>query len=381
MLKEFEIGPIRPPSEAASLLLRVTRNCPWNKCRFCDLYKGELFRVRSIEEIKADVDQVAAYQADIVKWMPDGALFDQNALHDKLQQFPPEIADRYFHVLHWMLNGGGQSIFLQDANTMALSFDKLAEILAYVREKLPRTQRVTSYGRVDSITRFSVGQLTALREAGLDRIHSGYESGSDQVLHLINKGYTKAEEIEAGQKVVASGIELSVYIMPGVGGKALSDDNAAETADVISKVNPDFVRVRTFVAKQGTGLMEDIQRGEIQECTDKEKVLELKKTIEGITGVTGYMHSDHLINLLEEVAGQLTTDKDTMLRVIQDFEDLPPREQREFQLARRMGLVRFLSQMRGLSPEQRSGVETYERRLQDEADFEAVLSKLLRRYI
>ena len=267
MTKEFEIGPIRPPSEADSLLLRITRNCPWNKCKFCAIYKKDKFSVRPIGDIKADIDQVALYRSNILDGIPES-----------LEELPQVTAERYMYIMRW-LSCGEESVFLQDANTAVLSFDKLKEILEYLREKLPQVKRVTTYGRVDSLAKFSVEQLAELKKAGLDRIHSGYESGSDKVLTLINKGYSKTQEIEAGQKVREAGIELSVYYMPGAGGRDLSDENAIETADVINKVNPDFVRIRTFVAQKGTELFDEIRAGMITECTDLEKMLELKKAI------------------------------------------------------------------------------------------------------
>jgi len=323
----FEVGPIRPPSEAHSLLIRVTRNCPWNKCKFCSLYKEDRFSTRSIEEIKADIDFISG-QKNIIR----------------------------------------ESVFLQDANTMVLSYDKLREILLYLREKIPQVKRVTSYGRVDSLSKFSVEELKSLREAGLDRIHSGFESGSDKVLALINKGYTKAQEIDAGRKVKEAGIELSVYFMPGVGGKELSDDNALETADVINKTNPDFVRIRTFVSKPGTGLYDDINAGLIRECTDLEKLLELKKMIENLESADGYLFSDHVINLLPGIQGNMKTDKEKMLAVISDFESLDVQDQKRYQISRRAGMAG-------------SYVEDYLYELSSEEDFERFLAEFLRRYI
>jgi len=367
--KEFEIGPIRPPSEAESLLLRITRNCPWNKCRFCKLFRDHKFSVRSVDEIKADIDQVASYRDDIMNGIPEN-----------LYELPEDVMQRYLYVMSWMSNGG-ESVFLQDANTVVLAYDKLREILVYLREKLPCIKRVTSYGRVDSLDRLSLEQLTGLREAGLDRIHSGYESGSDKVLSLINKGHTKAQEIEAGLKVKASGIELSVYFMPGAGGRVLSGENALETADVVSKVDPDFVRIRTFVAYNGTELLEDIKAGRLIECTDMEKVLELKQMIASIDGADGYLYSDHIINLLEDVNGKMTTDRDKMLSVFDAFEGLDPVEQRRYQLARRLGMVRSVSQLPRLARDQRDTVDSYLLRLDTSDVFEAFLSKLLRRYM
>ena len=339
MRKEFEVGPIRPPSEAESLLLRITRNCPWNKCKFCALYKNHQFSTRSIEEIKEDIDTAASY------------------------------------------GYGWESCFLQDANTMVLTFDKLREILTYLREKLPNIKRVTSYGRVDSLAKFSVEQFTALKEAGLDRIHSGYESGSDKVLKLINKGYTKAQEIEAGQKVKASGIELSVYFMPGVGGKELSMENAVETADVVSQANPDFVRIRTFVAHQGTEIQKDIDNGVISDCSDIEKVLELKEMIANIKNADGRLISDHIINLFEDVNGNLSTDKEKMLSVFDAFFSLDRQQQKRYQLARRMGMVRSLEHMELLGAVQLNKIDSYLEQLDSEEKLEAYLLRLLRHYI
>ena len=369
MTKEFEIGPIRPPSEAGSLLLRITRNCPWNKCNFCTLYKESRFSVRPIEDIKADIDQVAQYRSNLLNGSPEN-----------LNKLPEETAERYLYIKRWM-SCGEESVFLQDANTMVLSFDKLLEILVYLREKLPQIKRVTSYGRVDSLTRFTTEQLARLKNAGLDRIHSGFESGSDSVLAMINKGYTKSQEIEAGQKVKAAGIELSVYYMPGCGGIGLSNENALETADVISKVNPDFVRIRTFVAKDDTKLLEYINAGQIEECTDKEKALELKKMIENIDGAEGYLYSDHIINLFETVNGNMKADKAKMLSVFEDFLALAPVEQRVYQMARRMGMVSSLSHLPLLTIRQRETIDAYLSQLNSGEAFEAFLSMLLRQYI
>ena len=369
MTREFEIGPIRPPSEAESLLLRITRNCPWNKCKFCYLYKKHKFSARPIEEIKADIDQVAKYRNSI----RDGRM-------DSIYTLPEETRERYRYIMRWIASGE-DSVFLQDADTMVLSFDKLREILAYLRKTLPWVKRVTTYGRAGSLNRFSAEQLVELKEAGLDRIHSGFESGCDSVLTLINKGFSKTEEIEAGQKVKASGIELSVYFMPGVGGKDLSARNAVETADVVNRINPDFVRIRTFVAQKGTERFEEINAGTICECTDYEKMQELKTMIEHINGADGYLFSDHIINLFEDVNGNMTEDKGRMLSIFKEFERLEEKERRQYQIARRVGMIGSLSHMKMLNVEQREQVETYRKAHEGAEEFEKLLSTLLQRYI
>lgn len=295
---DFEMGPIRPPSEANSILLRVTRNCPWNKCDFCGVYKGEKFSLRDVDEIKRDIDAMKALGIE------------------------------------------SRSAFLQDANSVIMKPDKLAEVLEYFRKQFPMVERVTSYGRADTLSRISAENMKMLRDAGLDRIHSGYETGSDTILKRINKGCTKQQEIEGGLKVREAGIELSMYFMPGVGGRELSEENSEETADVINTVNPDFVRLRTFVAKSGTEMGERVANGEFVPCTDLEKVTEIKNMIKKLNGCGGRMVSDHIVNLLEDVQGHMTLDKDHMLNVIAQFEGLEVLQKKRFQLARRMGYVR-----------------------------------------
>lgn len=338
--ENYEQGPIRPPSEAESILIRTTRNCTWNKCKFCTLYKGEKFSVRTVEDIKNDIDIMA-----------ETGYFD-----------------------HY------KSAFLQDANSIVLSTDKTEEILFYLKTKFPGINRVTTYGRADTLSRITVEEYKKLFAAGLNRIHSGYESGSDIVLKLINKGNTKAQEIEAGKRIKESGIQFSVYFMPGVGGKEHSEENYKETGDVINQVNPDFVRIRTFVPIGGSGLQQDIDTGVFTECTDIEKAMEIKYLIETINKCDGEIVSDHIINLFETVKGNLKNDKEKLIDIFNEFEALSPLKQQEFQIARRMGFVRSITDMGNLRLEREKHIQElldYSK----EYGFEFFLKDLLRRYI
>jgi len=376
----FEIGSIRPPSEALSLLLRITRNCSWNRCKFCNLYKDEKFSTRSVADIKTDIDQVVLIQNNIMEWIKNEDISDSSLikiLREKIGHEPYEIVQRYLHVLNW-LRRESDSVFLQDANTVVLSFNKLLEVLLYLKEKLPQVKRITSYGRVDALAKFSITEWEKLREAGLNRIHSGYESGSDKVLEFINKGYTKDQAISAGQKIKAAGIELSIYFMPGVGGRTLKEDNALETADVINKVNPDFVRIRTFSPQLGTGLMDDITSGRMESCTEMEKLLEIKTMIENIRSADGQLVSDHILNLFEDIQGNMKTDKEKMLAVIESFEKLDRESQRRYMIARRMGIVRFLDDMGNLKANHIEMLNSQLKQLNTDERFEEFLLECLR---
>lgn len=214
----FRIGPIRPPSEADSLLLQVTSGCTWNKCKFCSLYRGSKFRTYSVESIKADIDTMGKYRDRILNMnFPDGR-FNHEAVWEDIKQLPFEEQNCYYMIYNWLRNGG-ENVFLQDGNTIVLRPERLAEVLRYLRKVFPGIKRITSYGRAESLSRVSIEEFQELRAAGLDRIHSGYETGSDVVLDLINKGTTQEQQIRAGRNIKAAGIELSLYFMPGVGGK------------------------------------------------------------------------------------------------------------------------------------------------------------------
>ena len=204
----FEQGAIRPPNEAGSLLVRVTRNCPWNRCLICPPFKGLKFSRRSVEEVKADIDQMAG--------------------------------------LYGPRGRAPESAFLQDADSLVVPTDELVDIIGHIRLRFPSVRRVTTYARAKTMKGKSVEDLGRLREAGLARIHSGMESGSAEVLELIRKGNTPDDILTGGLHVVSSGISLSDYIMPGVGGRRLSREHALETAGVLNRIRPDYIRVRTL---------------------------------------------------------------------------------------------------------------------------------------
>ena len=379
-LQTFDIGPIRPPSEATSLLLRVTQNCTWNKCRFCTLYKGNKFMTRTNEEIKKDIDAMAFYRDRILSYSKNGIVDYEKASFDYENLETHEQKYCYNMVYAWIVAGKMQSMFLQDANTMVLQSDRLADIISYAKEKIPEIQRITSYGRADSLSRISDSSYILLKNAGLSRIHSGFETGSDKVLKILNKGTTQNQQIESGIKIKEAGIELSMYFMPGAGGINLSKENALETAKVINATNPDFVRLRTFVVKKDSPMNELVLNDEFKECTDIEKLKEIKLLIENINGCNGYIASDHIINLLDRVNGHLDKDIPKILNYINEFLSLPRYNQRQYQMARRMGFNGDFKELSKLDLESMNTVNMYCKTLNEEK-FEELLIKYLNLYI
>ena len=365
MTASVELGPIRPPSEAYSLLIRVTRNCPWNRCRFCNVYKGQKFELRSVEEIKQDIMAIKEIHDEIETLARNsGNENDVQRIAAMVYNSPPDYV--YSNVALWMYYGG-KSAFLQDANTIIMRTDELVEVIKFLKETFPGIDRITSYGRSKTAAKKSLEELKALHDAGLSRIHVGLESGYDPLLKAMDKGVTAAEQIEGGKKVVAAGISLCDYVLLGLGGKEMWREHAIETARVLSAINPDFIRMRTLVVKQDMLIYDDVQNDDLIRETDEEIVDELKLLIENLDCSSNII-SDHINNLLQEVTGKLPQDKEKMLAVINRFQSLPPEERIHWRVGRRMGVYTYLDELSDMG--KRASVDGVISRISDGGDID-----------
>ena len=271
-------------------------------------------------------------------------------------------------------------MFLQDGNSIALKPEKLADVLIYLREKFPHIERVTTYGRAETLAHWSEDQWRLLRQSGLDRIHSGYESGSDAVLQMIRKGLTQEQQIDGGRKVKAAGIELSVYFMPGIGGAEFYQENAEETAYVVNQINPDFVRLRTFVLPLASEMYQMKQAGEFTELTDIEKLREIRLLIEKTEAPDVTIVSDHIVNLIGSLHHPVSR-KAEMIGKIDEVLDLPESDQRLYQIARRHGIVEEYSHMGMLSQNQIGRFRSIIAQNESPEAWESYLTDILRRYV
>ncbi|WP_163335627.1 radical SAM protein [Desulfopila sp. IMCC35008] len=330
----FEQGPIRPPSEAESLLIRITRNCPWNRCTFCPIYKGEKFSLRPVEHIIQDIDAVRFYTDAILEAAESGTQLSRRELKKLAAEGGPDDL-RAFHAAYNFISGGMKSIFIQDGNSLIIKPKNIIHILRHLRQSFPDVQRVTSYARSHTIARISDDHLQEMADAGLNRIHIGMESGSDTVLKKVKKGSDKATQVLAGQKVKKAGIQLSEYIMPGLGGKELSEENARESADALNQINPDFIRLRTLALPPTAPLTEQFKAGNFTKMGEVDTAAELLMFLEHLDGITSYVKSDHVLNLFQEVDGKLPGDKEKMMQPIRAFLALEPKEQMLFSIGRR----------------------------------------------
>jgi radical SAM superfamily enzyme YgiQ (UPF0313 family) len=268
-------GPIyRPPSEAESLLIQATVGCPHNRCTFCMVYKnGPRFRVRPVDDIKEDILEAKRIHGPHVPFM-----------------------------------------FLPAGNTIAMKTEDLAEVCAFARKTFPSLERITVYGSSQFIHQKGEEQLEQLCAAGLKRIHVGLESGDDTVLRRIRKGTRAQEQIEAGRWVMAAGMELSLYVILGIGGLERTKEHAVETARVINEIGPTFVRLRTFVPKINTPLLEDVKQGRFHMLTPHGVLEETKHILDGLT-IQARLTSDHYTNYVN-LYGNLPQDKPRLLEKI-----------------------------------------------------------------
>ena len=342
--KGIEVGPIRPPSEAHSLLLRLTRNCPWNRCKFCGLYKGERFSRRPVEHIIKDIDLIRGFvsEIDAMASLPYG---ERHVRLEKLQNRLDGNGWIAFHMARDWYQAGMKSIFFQDANSLVMKTDDMVEVLEHLRGNFPEVERITTYARSSTVAKISDDDMKRIARAGLNRIHIGMESASDKVLEFVKKGVNKDTHIAAGLKVKQAAIELSEYFMPGLGGRGFSNENALETADAINQINPDFIRIRTLAVPEGIELHEDIKAGTFEKMGDVDTARELLLFIENLGGITSTLKSDHILNLFEEVEGELPEDKEKITAPINEFLSWDAERQMLYMVGRRAGVIRRISDM------------------------------------
>jgi radical SAM superfamily enzyme YgiQ (UPF0313 family) len=272
--RDYDFPPFRPPSEANSLLLRVTRGCPWNRCSFCSMYKEMKFEIRDLEEIKSDIEMAKELYGDRVR-----------------------------------------EVFIGDSNSLVVKTEILVQVLNSLTSSFPHIDRVTSYARAKTLAKKPLEELIKIRQAGLTRLHVGLETGDRGLLKEIEKGATPEEMIEAGRKAKQSGFEYSLYVLLGIGGEEKWKDHAKGTAEVLNQIDPHFIRVRTFIPQPGSPLS-DAAAGRFRSASPETILKETKLLLEELR-VTSQFLSDHISNLLP-LHGKLPVEKERMIQMVED---------------------------------------------------------------
>jgi radical SAM superfamily enzyme YgiQ (UPF0313 family) len=273
--RDYDFPPFRPPSEAGSLLLRVTRGCPWNRCTFCSMYKMIRFEIRSIEEILGDIELAKELYGDRV-----------------------------------------QTVFIGDSNSLLAKTETLVQVFHFLYSSFPHLERVTSYARAKTLFKKPIEDLERIYKAGLTRLHVGLETGNRDLLQEIEKGATPEEMVEAGKKAKKVGFEYSLYVLLGIGGEGKWEPHAKGTAEVLNQIDPHFIRVRTFIPQPNSPLYEAMREGRFQSASSETILKETKLLLEELQ-VTSQFLSDHISNLLP-LHGKLPGEKERMVQMIDE---------------------------------------------------------------
>jgi radical SAM superfamily enzyme YgiQ (UPF0313 family) len=305
----YDFPPFRPPNEANSALIRITRGCPWNRCEFCAMYKHLKFEAKPLREVKGDVEQAR------------------------------------------QIYGVADTIFLGDSDSLV--HKDLPEIVAFIRKTFPEVQRITTYARAKTILHRKMDYLKAVRKSGLNRLHLGLESGDEIVLERLNKGAKPEEMIHAGIKAKDAGFEVSFYVLSGAGGKDRWREHAKNSARVLNAAMPDFIRLRTLTIQHRTPLDEKLRKGEFILTPPLERLEEVKLFLETLDVKGCFLASDHMTNYLwagntivyRGVAGTLPDDKEVMIETVKasiDFIKSSDEEIKDSNLLYRDGLISSL---------------------------------------
>ncbi|MSR47800.1 MAG: radical SAM protein [Planctomycetes bacterium] len=279
----------RPPSEADSLILQATIGCSYNECTFCGMYRDKRFRVRPIGELCAEIDWARA-------------------------ELP-----------------GVRKVFLADGDALVARAPFLADLLRALQEAFPDLARVSCYASPQALQVRTIEEMRGLRELGLTLYYVGLESGHDAVLERLKKGVDAAELARVCGKAHAAGVKLSTMILLGAGGrepagagKPGSLAHARASAALVNAIAPRFVSTLVMTPVEGTPLMEEALRGEVEELAPIELARELREFLAALDVDGCVFRSNHASNWLA-LAGTLRKDQRRLIAALDEVLAAPDR--------------------------------------------------------
>jgi len=270
---------IRPPVEAYSVLIPITGGCSWNRCRFCGVYKNiQDYKIRKLDDVLRDI----------------------------------KIAGKY--------NSNNPYIFLAGGNAFSVPTDYLLEVLNRIKQNFPYVKRISTYAKVLDIKQKSDEELMNLAKAGLTICYIGMESGSDTILKHMKKGQTSKMMINEIPRLMKAGIQASLYIILGLGGRKWTEIHADETARVLNAVNPTFFRFRTLNIMANAPLTEDIDNKTFEILSPLEVLKEERSIIAQLSpSLTSALRNDHVSNYTYVQSDNIGKDKERILKILDDL--------------------------------------------------------------
>lgn len=270
LLPRYEEPVFRPPSEARSLIFQITLGCSRNRCTFCGMYKGKQFRIKPLEQVFAEIASIPLHYRSFVS-----------------------------------------RVFLADGDALAYPTEGLGLILDHLAATFPGLARVGSYASPASLTGKSPQELRMLRDKKLRILYFGLESGDDQTLKEIDKGFTNGEMAFEALKARESGIKLSVTAILGLAGRERSLLHARETALWVNRVNPEYFSLLTLFYRHNDDFIRTLDQ-----CTRGDIIREAREIVATLNPAKTILRSNHVSNFFS-LEGSYPKDRQ---RLIQDVD-------------------------------------------------------------
>ena len=357
----IEAGPMGAIGEAGSLMFRVSRNCPWNRCLFCPAYKDRPFSRRSVKELMGEINAIKRIR-ELIRSTSFKMGLSGYVSHEVLLNVIRDNPDVYMskspngqtanreamvslnNVANWMFHGG-KRVFLQDANAMAMSPGGLTDVLQYLKENFKSIETITCYARSRTCSRRKEEELEALNQAGLSWCFIGIESGCDDVLAYMNKGVKRSNHLRGCVNLMSAGIRVAAFIMPGLAGgdEKMSAKHIRETVALLNEMKPTEIRIRSLAILEASPLYGLYGSGRFKPATEDQMINEIRELIEGLD-FDCTIETYQMTNVLFNVKGPLREKREELIRKIKDYQDLDPKERGRLRLSRYLhdGYVDFL---------------------------------------
>ena len=277
----------RPPYEASSLLLEVTAGCTHHKCKFCTLYNDLPFKFRMspLEDVESDLQEAQLWSTDPIAM-----------LTACLQGIPrPQRIQR---------------AFLTGANPFVLKYERLMAIADLIRQYVPSIKTIGCFARITDVTLKSDEELVSLHRAGYDGLTIGIETGDDEALKFMNKGYAAADIVKQCQRLDRAGIHYSFFYLVSISGAGRGEIGAKATAHVCNQLHPTLIGVNMLTIYPESELYQEIQRGNWKEESEIEKYKEIRALLENLKIPTQFAALG--ASNAFQFQGTLPEDKDTL---------------------------------------------------------------------
>lgn len=262
----------RPPYEAYSLLIQVTAGCTHHSCKFCTLYEDLPFKFKlsPFSEVEEDLAEASRFYRNVPR------------------------------------------IFFTGANPFVLSTEKLKTLAAMVKEYYPNYKTIGCFARITDIRSKTVEELKELYALGYDGITIGVETGDDEMLAFMKKGFQAKDTLEQCKKLEEANISYNFFYLTGISGSGRGKFGAKETARLFNQLHPQIIESSMLTIYKSSELYKEIQAGNWKEENEIEKLIELKTLIENLK-ITTRIVTDGASNLIQ-VRGNLPKDKEKLIK-------------------------------------------------------------------